>query len=391
VQARLEAEEVLNPESYIAHLTSFDFARILNAEFFIWILVPCFATLYLFGFCVFYTIKDSEWRQIVEIKNLQLRIFAVKYMNICKLSNSRLDLTKSTAVEQLEEMIEAVFKENKRNPIFDRLKGIITEKNYMAQLELHKCLPDNCKVKDLLIGLAACKEVMKEPLIPMFPSYDELKQKGCLNKIWHVVDVCIEKVRIESRIWNNLHIHLDWSRPSLRFNYNACTFFFCCFLAGTSLTFDNQDTTLHAANASMNINIYDKFWSFAFSSFLAIFFKIFDKMTKDAIFIRPSRVKLLERLRFGITWFFIVCSLVAIIARASDVMQDLLSEWLYNSAINVLIAFTISDFVITLLISFVCDCFPTIKKVILRQRSRVQAESEQSMEESYQSDISLMR
>jgi hypothetical protein len=366
VQGRLEVEELADPENYIVHSTSLDFARILDAEFFIWILVSCIATLYHFGFSIFYTIKDTEWKMIVRTKDEHIRNFAVDYMKLYLASNfSQVELSKFNAVSQLEQLLFLLIGDNKRIEIVAKLKAIITESNYMEQLNLHSAfLPDSNKVKQLLKRLTDCSEVMAEVSIPMFPTYDELREQrhdsGCLKAIWHVIWVCIEKVRIESRIWSNWHTHLDWSRPSLRFNYNACTFFFCCFLAGTSLAFDKSQDTIKVAHASITLNLYDKIWSLMFSLCFSIFFTVLEQMTKTANFIKPRKVKLMERVGYGLSWCFIAFSLVAIISKASDVMQDLLSEWLYNSIVSVFLAFTISDFLVTLLLSLLTDLFPTI-------------------------------
>jgi hypothetical protein len=394
VQASLELSELANPEIYIENSTKFNLARILDAEFFIWIIVSCIATLYFFGFSVFYTIKDTDWKKIVRTKDEHIRNFAIDYMKLYIRSNSpQVELSKFSAESQLERLLITIIGKNKRNEIVAKLKTMITESNYMQKLNLQSAfLPDDNKVKQLLKELTARREVMAEVSIPMFPSYDELKEIGCCNTIRRIAEVCIEKVRIESRIWSNWHTHLDWSRPSLRFNYNACTFFFCCFLAGTSLTFDKSQDTLTVAHASITLNLYDKIWSLIFSLCFSIFISILEKIAKAAIFIKPCRVKLMEWIGFVVSWCFIAFSLAAIISKASDVMQDLLSEWLYNSIVSVFLAFTISDFLITLLLSLLADWLPTITAKVCfvlrcckksknqsnleRQQSRVQQEIE---------------
>jgi hypothetical protein len=363
VQARLEVEELANPENYIEHSTSFDIESILDAAFFIWVLVPCIATLYVFGFSTFYSVKDTEWKEIVQTKDRHIRAFAIGYMKrYLTASLMHVELNEFNASSQLERLLFAIVGDNKRIEICAKLNAIITEASYMEQLKLHhSCLLDDNAVSELLNRLVKCPEVMAEVHIPMLPTYDELRRESsCLSAIRLVIGVCVSKIKLESRIWSNWHIHLDWSRHSLRFNYNACTFFFCCFLAGTSLEFNQTQDTLEAANISLTLNYYDKIWSAIFSIFLSMMFTVLEQMTKAAVFIRPRKVKLMEWIGFGLSFGFIACSLVAIIARASDMKQDLLSEWLYNSLISVFLAFTITDFLVTLLFSVLTDWLPVV-------------------------------
>jgi hypothetical protein len=367
VQAQLEVEELFNPIPYIIASTKFDFESILDAELFIWVLVPCFATFYIFGFSYFYSVKDTEWKEIVQTKDRHIRAFAIGYMKrYLTASSLHVELNEFNAAKQLERLFFTIVGNNVRIEILAKLNAIITETSYMEQLKLHHSgLLDDIAVSELLNDLFHNPEDIEEALVPMLPTYEHLRRdRGCLKAIWLVIEVCISKIRIESRIWSNWHINLDWSRPSLRFNYNACTFFFCCILAGTSLEFNQSQDTLKVANVSLTLNYYDKIWS-AFSSIcLALIFWVLDNQTKAAIFMRPRKVKLMEIIGLGLSWCFIAFSLLVITVRASDMKQDLLSEWLYNFAVSVFLAFTINDFLITLLLSLLTDWRPILSEKI---------------------------